>query len=329
MMGDVRLPDDDAPFLAGGGEMGARMRVHDWARTLFGPVSTWPQSLRSAVSICLNSRFPIALYWGPELTLIYNDAWAPIPGDKHPWALGRPGREVWPEIWDAIGPLYAQVQSTGEGVWQQDQLLPMHRHGYTEECYFNFTFSPVRGEDGRVEGVFNAVIETAFRVIEEWRTKVLRELLEQTVKAQTADDCCRFAVEILGQARADIPFCLIYLANENGVGFRLAASANLVAGSLASPLHISPEDPDPIWPLPADKPTDRITHIKGAASRLGELPGGAWPEPTRDAYVVSIAGHDAGARPLASSWWASAHVDMTTRKIARSSDAPQHKSRRF
>jgi hypothetical protein len=149
-------------FLEGGGDMGAR-RAHHWAATPFGPIQSWPQGLRSAVSICLNSRFPIAIYWGPELALLYNDAWSPIPGDKHPWALGRAGREVWPEIWDAIGPLYAQVQSTGEGVWQQDQLLPMHRHGYTEECYFNFTFSPIRGDDGRVDGIFNAVVETTFR----------------------------------------------------------------------------------------------------------------------------------------------------------------------
>ena len=80
-------------FLAGGGEMGARMRAYDWANTPFGAIERWPQSLRSAISICLNSRFPIAIYWGPELALLYNDAWSPIPGDKHPWALGRPGRK--------------------------------------------------------------------------------------------------------------------------------------------------------------------------------------------------------------------------------------------
>lgn len=113
---------------------------------------------------------------GPELALLYNDTWSPIPGEKHPWALGRPGREVWPEIWNEIGPLYETVQATGEGVSQQDQLLPVHRHGYTQECYFDFTFSPIRGEDGKVEGIFNAVVETTFRVISERRERVLREL---------------------------------------------------------------------------------------------------------------------------------------------------------
>jgi hypothetical protein len=138
-----------ADFLAGGGEMGALMRAHGWAGTPLGPVEGWPQGLRSAVGIMLNSRYPIALYWGPELALVYNDAWSPIPGGKHPWALGRPAREVWPEIWDAIGPLFEHVFATGEGTWSEDQLLPMRRHGYTEECYFNFTFSPICGEGGR------------------------------------------------------------------------------------------------------------------------------------------------------------------------------------
>ena len=100
-------------FLAGGGAMGALMRSRDWTATPLGPLESWSQSLRAAVSIMLNSRYPIALYWGPELALLYNDAWSPIPGGKHPWALGRPGREVWPEIWDTIGPLYSQCPLHG------------------------------------------------------------------------------------------------------------------------------------------------------------------------------------------------------------------------
>jgi signal transduction histidine kinase/DNA-binding response OmpR family regulator len=280
-----------APFLSGGGKMGARMRAHDWAQTPFGPTKCWPQSLRSAVSICLNSRFPIAIYWGPELALIYNDAWSPILGEKHPWALGRPGREVWPEIWDAIGPLYAQVQSTGEGVWQQDQLLPMRRHGYTEECYFNFTFSPIRGEDGRVEGIFNAVIETTFRVIEERRTKVLRDLLEQTVKATTAQEACALAASIMGKANADIPFCLVYLAEADGSRCRLAASAGLPLGSPAAPAEIELQNADAPWPFPASGSMEMIEHVARADEKLdAPLPGGAWPEPSREAYVVPIAG---------------------------------------
>src|SRR5205085_4281484 len=127
-----------------------------------------------------------AIYWGPELALLYNDAWSPIAGAKHPGALGRPARDVWPEIWDTIGPLFHHVRSTGEATRSKDQLLAMHRHGYTEECYFDYTFSPIRGESGQVEGIFNAMIETTERVIGERRLDTVRELAERVAEARTA-----------------------------------------------------------------------------------------------------------------------------------------------
>jgi hypothetical protein len=103
-----------ADFLAGGGEMGGRIREHDWPATPLGPVETWPQSLRSAVSILLPSRAQVVLFWGPEFIAIYNDAYAPVFGAKHPWALGRPARECWSEVWEVIGPLFEGVVRTGE-----------------------------------------------------------------------------------------------------------------------------------------------------------------------------------------------------------------------
>ena len=127
----------DHLFLAGGGECGERIRAIDWATTSLGPVEQWPQSLRTSVSICLNSNFPICIYWGPDLVLIYNDFWAPIPGNKHPWAIGKTALEVWPEIWGEIGPLFENTM-LGVATGSKDGLLLMHRHGYTEECFFRF-----------------------------------------------------------------------------------------------------------------------------------------------------------------------------------------------
>jgi hypothetical protein len=144
-------------LFTGKGEMTSRMRSLDWSQTQFGAVETWSQSLRSTLSICLNSRFPIAIYWGKESLLLYNDAWRPIVGDKHPWALGRSGREVWAEIWDSIGPELAGVLATGEATFHNDELLSMHRFGYTEECFFEYTFNPVQGEGGAIDGVLNIV----------------------------------------------------------------------------------------------------------------------------------------------------------------------------
>src|SRR5689334_16907657 len=117
-------------WLGGRGKLGELIRGRDWSRTPLGPVASWPQSLRSALSICLGSRFPIVIYWGPSLVVLYNDAYAEILGKKHPQALGRPCREVWSEIWDVIGPMLEGVLATGDATWSEDQLLALERGGY-------------------------------------------------------------------------------------------------------------------------------------------------------------------------------------------------------
>lgn len=148
------------PFLQGGGEMGRLIRGKDWTCTPLGPVEDWPASLKAALSICLHSSFPTAIYWGPDLRLLYNDAWAPIPAGRHPWALGRPAREVWSDIWDVVAPDFRRVVETGEGVTQFDQMLPIVRDGQARETYWNYSLTPLLAEDGHVAGVFNQGNET-------------------------------------------------------------------------------------------------------------------------------------------------------------------------
>jgi PAS domain S-box-containing protein len=196
-------------FLSGSGGMNERIRQFKWNESPLGPVDVWKQSLRSAIGICLNSNFPIAIYWGEQLILLYNDAWSPIPGNKHPWALGRPAKEVWPEIWNDIEPQFAKAFS-GEAGGSKDAMLPMQRHGYTEECYFDFTFTPVFGEDGKVDGIFNAVIETTFRVIHERRTALLQSLSRKISSLSGPDEVFKKVNSILKENPADIPFCFIY-----------------------------------------------------------------------------------------------------------------------
>ncbi len=171
------------PFLVGGGEMGARIRAFDWASTPLGSPESWPYALRSALSICLNSSFPTAIYWGPELQLLYNDAWAPIPAEKHPWALGRPAREVWSDIWDVLESQFRQVLERRAGVTAFDQMLPMERAGSAQETYWNYSLTPILDEDGRVAGVFNQGHETTeqVRTRRERQAQIdrLREMFEQ------------------------------------------------------------------------------------------------------------------------------------------------------
>ena len=226
------------------------------------------------------ARFPIALYWGPELVLLYNDAWSPIPGNKHPWALGRPAREVWPEIWDTIGPLFEQVLTTGDGTYSENQLLPMHRHGFIEECYFNFTFSPVRDQDGRVEGVFNAVLETTHQVQDERQLRTLRDLAAKSNAAKSAEEACAAAAKILGADDADAPFVLLYLTDE--AGEHLTCSFGFTEGM--PPVGGAPS----CWPFEEAARTGAPVVVDDLVARVGTLPGGRWGEPPERAICVPL-----------------------------------------
>jgi PAS domain S-box-containing protein len=144
--------------------MGALIGAHDWSKTTLGPISDWPQCLKSAVSLMLPSRAQIVLFWGPEFIALYNDAYAPTIGDKHPRALGRPARENWSELWDDLEPLLQSVLRTGETVSAQDRPFYIERHGYPEDVYFDISYSAVRDETEAVAGVLCIVSETTERV---------------------------------------------------------------------------------------------------------------------------------------------------------------------
>ena len=282
---DFLTVHDSAFAFLRGGEMGSLIRQKDWTHAPIGNSESWPQSLRSAVSICLGSAFPIAIYWGPELALLYNDAWSPIAGAKHPWAVGQSARAVWPEIWDTIGPLFQHVMTTGEATRSKDQLLAMRRHGYTEECYFDYTFSPVRGESGHVEGIFNAVLETTERVIGERRLRTVRALAERAAEARTAELACEVSMQTLREASADIPFALLYLVSADGPDVTLAGAAGLEAGVAAADAGA--------WPVAEVLRTGAVKLVENL-DRAAGLPGGPWPEPAQTALVMPLAraGHE-------------------------------------
>jgi len=142
-----------ADFLAGGGEMGALTRAHDWSATPIGKPETWPQSLRTAVRILLNTNHPMFIWWGPDLIQFYNDAYRQTMGpERHPGALGQRGRECWEEIWPIIGPQIEQVMSGGGATWHENQLVPVTRHGRLEQVYWTYGYSPI-DEGDRVGGV--------------------------------------------------------------------------------------------------------------------------------------------------------------------------------
>ena len=166
-MNSVLNNPDTIYFLQGGGEMGKLMRAKDWSKTCLGKIDTWPLSLRITLSILLNSKFPMFLFWGRQLTCFYNDAYRPSLGNqgKHPFILGAPGEEAWPEIWHIIKPLIDQVLAGGQATWSEDQLIPIYRNSKIEDVYWTFSYSPVRDETGNIEGVFVTCNETTAKVL--------------------------------------------------------------------------------------------------------------------------------------------------------------------
>ncbi|MER2535975.1 MAG: PAS domain-containing protein [Rhizobiaceae bacterium] len=170
-------------FLMASGEMSERLRALDWNATAFGPPAAWPAALKTTLNLCLNTSLPTAIYWGEDLRLLYNDAWAPIAGEKHPWALGRPAREVWADIWHIIEPQLLDVIKTGKGFTVADQMLPMRRGGRVQHTHWDYSFAPIFADDGKICGIFNQGHETTARLSAERALRASEERLEYALGA--------------------------------------------------------------------------------------------------------------------------------------------------
>ena len=279
-------------FLSGESEMARRMRDFDWTRTPLGHPDQWPQSLRSAVSILLPSKAQIALFWGPDLITLYNDAYRPVFGAKHPGALGLPVREAWSEIWETgLRELFEGVLATGEAFWATDHPFFLARYGYSEETFFDVSYDPVRDESGQVGGVFCIVSETTGRVVGERRLRTLRELSSQTTEgARSVGQACRTAAHTLAGNRHDLPFTLIYMLDAGGSSAQLAGATGIPDGSPAAPerVDLTVRDGNAAWPLAQVRETSQTEIVADLGQRFGALPGGVWPESPHTAVVLPI-----------------------------------------
>lgn len=204
------MKDMNQDFLSKGGEMGTLTRAKDWSKTVVGSVETWPQSLRTTLGLLLNSKFPMFLFWGPELICFYNDAYRPSLGNdgKHPSILGQRGVDSWPEIWDFIKPLIDQVLTEGEATWHEDQLLPIYRNGKMEDVYWTFSYSPVNNESGKPAGVLVICNETTENVklvkkLEDSNTRYLNNIL-QTPSAMSVFRGPEYVVEIANELMLEL-----------------------------------------------------------------------------------------------------------------------------
>ncbi len=279
-------------FLKGGGEMGALIRTLDWSETSLGPIDGWSVALRMMVSFLLANRFPLLLWWGPEYASIYNDAYRPILGMKHPRALGQPVRECWEEIWHILQPLIDTPFNGGPATWMEDIQLEIKRHGFTEETHFTIAYSPVPDETAPrgIGGVLATVHEITEKVIGERRVAALRDLGTQPAESKTAEEACAFAADTLANHAKDVPFALLYLIDPDGKRTRLAGAAGISKGEPAGPLIVeldAASEPVASWPLQEAIRCEEIV-IQDLQGRFDGVACGPWSDPPRWAVVVPI-----------------------------------------
>ncbi|MGY4900443.1 PP2C family protein-serine/threonine phosphatase, partial [Micromonospora aurantiaca (nom. illeg.)] len=195
-----------------------------------GPVESWSPTLRTTVELTLQTRFAVTTFWGPELIMVYNEAYVPLIGDKHPAALGAPAAAVFPEIWDTIGPMLTGVLAGGPATWSQDLELFLDRRGFAEQCYFTFSYSAVRGSDGRVEGVIDIAAETTEQVVLQRRLTLLTRLTDALSMSDDPQRILLAAVGVLRAAPRDLPQADVLWPGVSAAGARLPAVPPSVFG---------------------------------------------------------------------------------------------------
>ena len=268
-------------FLPEAGEMAARIRAHHWSRTSLGPIEEWPPVLRHSASFLLSSKAQIVLFWGPDLVVLYNDAYRPVFGRKHPWALGRPACEAWSEVWDFLSPVFADIVRTGEAYSAKARPFFLERHAFSEETYFDVSYDPVRNDAGRVEGIYCIVSEVTGTVLGERRLALLRSLGTPAAGRQMHEVATQ-AIDMLSHAQADVPYAVLYLQDGDHTSARAVARYGARSKVERMPLDLAGPHPSPVDPtqyvadIPASARQDLallVPFITGTA-RLGMLLAG-------------------------------------------------------
>jgi serine phosphatase RsbU (regulator of sigma subunit) len=275
---------------------------HDWTATSLGPVSGWSATLLSTVSTLVNSPFGMLLMWGPELVMVYNDRYAALLGPRHPKALGERVPDVWVDVWPDIEGLI-DIVFAGGSTHDEDLLLGMTRHGFAEEAYFTFSYSPVVEPGGRVAGLLNTVVETTARVLAARRMTVLQRLgsLPRSVHGSTAEACAA-ALAVLAEARADCPFGLVYLLGPDAHTPDLVASYGIGGDAELADRFFPAQVREAMAARTVITTTGLATALPGL-SHVGASPAGEADVDTAFVLPLTVAGQSApvGAIVLGSS----------------------------
>jgi GAF domain-containing protein len=271
--------------------MARRVRDFDWGSTPIGPQQDWSPALRMVVQFLLANRFPLLLWWGPDYIQVYNDAYRPILGTKHPQFLGRPLSECWSEIWQVLKPLVDRPFNGGAATWSEDLELEVNRRGFFEESHFTVAYSPVPDDSAPrgIGGVLATVHEITEKVVGERRVGVLSELSARVAEAKTEEQACAMAAQILARHPKDTPFALIYLAGGEGQRPRLVGSTTPVR-DLVGPSVIDMTYPpaELAQPIAEVLRTETMQVIDIPDSLRVAVPRGPWSDPPTRIALVPI-----------------------------------------
>lgn len=284
-------------LLAERSEMAALLYAKDWSQTPLGPIEQWPQSLRTTVSLCLASNFPINIAWGPQRVQIYNDGYWPLCGDKHPTSFGQDYRECWRSAWDVLGEAFEEA-SAGKTRFLENQRMFLDRFGYLEETFFTFSFSPILDETGGVGGLFHPVTELTQQTLAERRLNILRQVPALTDSAQTEPEAVALLLAASQHAALDLPFAVLYTLAPDSQQAQLAGQVGLPAGSPLAPATL-PLEGSAAWPLAEAARTGRPQRVEALPATFGAFESGPYPEPPTTALVfpIYLPGAAEAARP--------------------------------
>jgi PAS domain S-box-containing protein len=270
-------------FIVGDNETVGLIRSRDWAGTSLGPIDTWPQVLRTTVTLCLASNFPINIIWGPDHIQIYNDAYRIICGDAHPAALGQSYRVTWVSAWPVVGALFERALN-GETSYLENQRMFLTRNGYLEETFFTFSLAPIRAEGGAIGGLFLPVTETTATSLADRRTRSLRDLTAGLSSASTMSELFSFAIHTLSRSSFDLPFLLLYEQSADKSHFTLIGKLGLRGEETAGGAdQIQADSP---WPIAEAIRQNSAIITSGIDAVLGDC--GPYEEVPRRAMVLPI-----------------------------------------
>ena len=293
----MQVRHDVERVLAGGGDAGRLARSVDWSRTAIGPVEGWSQALRSTAALVLHNDSPMLLWWGPRFVQIYNDAYCPVLGDKHPRAMAQPTADCWTEVFHIIGPMVERPYRGGPASTSDDLALLINRNLHREETHFRVAYSPVPDETVEptgIGGVLATVTEITEQVYGERQLRALRELGAAGVaEAATAEQACVRSAAVLAQDREDVPFALFYLLDGEGQHARRVASAGFEGEDLdrAAPLQVDLGAAAGAchWPLAQAAAQQRILTVEDLQSCPFSLPASPWSDRPQAAIVLPLA----------------------------------------